>query len=45
MKRNRILIGSLIALILTLSIMVVAQVSRPYRNGTVWSIGFIRMKP
>ena len=45
MKRNRILIGSLIALILTFSIVIVAQVSRPYRNGTVWSIGFIRMKP
>jgi len=24
---------------------VVAQVSRPYRNGTVWSIGLIQMKP
>jgi hypothetical protein len=32
-------------LILTLSIVVVAQVSRPFRNGTVWSIGFIQMKP
>jgi hypothetical protein len=44
-NRNRILISSLIVLILTLSIVVVAQVSRPYRNGTVWSIGFIQMKP
>ena len=44
-NKTRILTGSLIVLILTLSIMVVAQVSRPYRNGTVWSIGFIRMKP
>ncbi len=32
-------------MILTLSIVVVAQVSRPFRNGTVWSIGFIQMKP
>lgn len=45
MKRNRILISSLIVLILTLSVVVVAQVARPYRNGSVWSIGFIKMKP
>jgi len=45
MTRNRILVGSLIALVLTLSVVVVAQVNRPFRNGTVWSIGFIRMKP
>ncbi len=38
-NRNRILTGSLVALILTLSIVVVAQVARPYRNGTVWNIG------
>ncbi len=44
-NKTRILTGSLIVLILTLSIVVVAQVSRPYRNGSVWSIGFIRMKP
>lgn len=44
-NKTRILTGALIALILTLSIVIVAQVSRPYRNGTVWSIGFIRMKP
>ena len=45
MKLNRILVGSLVALVLTLSIVVFAQVSRPYRNATVWSIGFIRMRP
>ncbi len=45
MKRNRILIGLLITLVLTLSAVVFAQVNRPYRNGTVWNIGFIRMKP
>ena len=44
-NRKRILTGSLIALILTLSIVVVAQIARPYRNGTVWNIGFISMKP
>ncbi|MFN6963117.1 MAG: hypothetical protein ACK4S4_05050 [Pyrinomonadaceae bacterium] len=45
MKRNRVLMGLLSLLVLALSIVVVAQVNRPYRNGTVWSIGFIRMKP
>lgn len=42
---NRTLVSSFIVLILTLSVVVVAQVSRPFRNGTVWSIGFIQMKP
>ena len=45
MKRNRILVGSLIALVLTLSVVVFAQVTRPYHNGTVWNIQFIRIKP
>ena len=45
MKLNRILVGSLIALLLTLSVVVIAQVSRPYRNGSVWNVAFIRMKP
>ena len=44
-NKTRILTGSLIVLILTLSIVVIAQVNRPYRNGSVWSIGFIQMKP
>ena len=44
-NKTRILVSSLIVLILTLSIVVVAQVNRPYRNGSVWSIGFIQMKP
>ena len=44
-NKTRILTGSLIVLILTLSIVVVAQVSRPYRNGSVWNVAFIRMKP
>ena len=45
MKHNRIVVGLLVVLMLTLSAVVFAQVNRPYRNGTVWSIGFIRMKP
>ncbi len=45
MKYNRILVGSLVILMLALSVVVFAQVNRPYRNGSVWNIGFIRMKP
>jgi hypothetical protein len=45
MKRNRILISSLIVLVLTVSVVVVAQVKRPFSNGSVWSISFIKMKP
>ena len=45
MKLHRILVGALVVLVLTLSVASFAQINRPYRNGTVWSIGFIRMKP
>ncbi|MGI8836266.1 MAG: hypothetical protein ACR2H4_06470 [Pyrinomonadaceae bacterium] len=45
MKTNRVLTGSLIVSLLLLGVSVFAQVSRPYRNGSVWSIGFIKMKP
>ena len=45
MKRDRILVGLVICLSLVLSVIVVAQVRRPYRNGSVWSISFIQMKP
>ena len=45
MKIKRILIGSLIGLLLLAGISIYAQVSRPYRNGTVWTMAFIRMKP
>jgi hypothetical protein len=45
MRTNRALTGSLAALLLLVGVTVFAQVSRPYRNGSVWDIGFIRMKP
>lgn len=45
MKHKRVFVSSLIVLVLTLSAVVFAQVNRPYQNGSVWSIGFIRMKP
>jgi len=45
LKNKRIVSGLLAVLVLTLSVVVYAQVSRPYRNGSVWQISFIRMKP
>lgn len=45
MKHNRILIGLLVAVVLSLSVVALAQVNRPFRNGSVWDIGFIHMKP
>lgn len=44
MKTNRVLTGSLVFSLFLLG-SVFAQVSRPYRNGSVWTIGFIKMKP
>jgi len=38
-------IGSLAVLLLIAGISVFAQVNRPYHNGSVWNIAFIRMKP
>jgi len=45
LKQNRIAVALIAVLVLTMSVVVFAQVKRPYRNGTVWSIGFIQMKP
>jgi hypothetical protein len=45
MTPKRITTGLLVALVLTAGVVALAQVNRPYRNGSVWSIGFIRMKP
>lgn len=45
MKHNRIATGLIAVLVLALSVVVFAQVARPYRNGSVWQIGFIQMKP
>ena len=45
MRHNRILVGLLAAVLLTLSAVALAQVNRPYRNGSVWEVSFIRMKP
>ncbi len=45
MKRQRMLLAVLAASLLVACISVWAQVSRPYRNGSVWQVSFIRMKP
>jgi hypothetical protein len=45
MKLKRTFIGSLVLLALIVGVSVFAQVNRPYHNGSVWSIAFIRMKP
>jgi hypothetical protein len=40
------LVGALVAgSLLVGGLSVYAQVKRPYRNGTVWNVAFIRMKP
>lgn len=44
MKTYRITIASLVAACLLLSVVVFAQVSRPYRNGSVWGVSYIRVK-
>src|ERR1700752_3664575 len=45
MKRKQIVVGAIVAILMALSVVVIAQVSRPYRNGSVWNVAFIRMKP
>ena|SRR2546427_7051583 len=45
MKIRRMLLGSLVVGLLIVGISVYAQVNRPYHNGTVWNIAFIRIKP
>ena len=43
-KRNA-LVGSLVVALLIVGISVYAQVNRPYHNGSVWNIAFIRIRP
>ena len=45
MKTRRIAIGSIALVLVIAAISVFAQVNRPYHNGSVWNIGFIRIKP
>lgn len=45
MKIKRTAGFSLAAILLIVGVSVFAQVNRPYQNGSVWNIAFIRMKP
>ena len=45
MKKRHLVAGSLAVFVLLAGISVYSQVTRPYRNGSVWSIAFIRVKP
>ena len=45
MKSKRVLVAALSVSLLLLAASVYAQVSRPYRNGSVWTIALIRVKP
>ncbi len=45
MQRQRVLMGLLVATLLLLSVSVYAQMSRPWHDGSVWQIAFIRVKP
>jgi hypothetical protein len=45
MKTRRIAVGSIALVLVIAAISVFAQINRPYHNGSVWSIGFIRIKP
>jgi hypothetical protein len=45
MKIRSMVIGSLVAAASIVGISVYAQVNRPYHDGTVWDLAFIRMKP
>jgi hypothetical protein len=45
LKIKRIVTGLFTAVLLIAAISVYAQVNRPYHDGTVWNINFIRIKP
>jgi hypothetical protein len=47
MKRSTVVIGGFMLAVcaLVFAFSVYAQVTRPYRNGSVWSLALIRMKP
>lgn len=45
MKSRNILVGSLVLLVSVVAVSAYAQMKRPFHNGSVWSVAFIRMKP
>ncbi len=45
MSKKRILFGALVLSLALLCVSVYAQMARPYHNGSVWTLAFIRVKP
>lgn len=45
MNKKRILLGAIALAVLIAGFSVYAQVRRPYHDGSVWNISFIRIKP
>ncbi len=45
MKRNFVLVFSLFVMTLVFSVAASAQSNRPYHDGSVWDIAFIKIKP
>ncbi len=45
MKTRSIAIGSFAVVLVIAAVSVFAQINRPYHNGSVWNIAFIRIKP
>lgn len=45
MNKRRFVVSLIAVAILIVGISVYAQVNRPYQNGSVWTIAFIRIKP
>ena len=45
MRKEKILFAALVLLAALLCVSVYAQIARPYHNGSVWTLAFIRIKP
>src|SRR5438132_3972587 len=45
MKSRRVFVSSIFAIIVLICISGLARVDRPYHNGSVWELSFIRVKP
>ena len=45
MKSRRILISSLFAVVVLVGVTGLVRVDRPYHDGSVWEISFVRVKP
>jgi len=45
MRKQKILFGALVLSLVLLCVSVYAQMARPYQNGSVWTLAFIRIKP